>query len=219
MDNLTDDELKEIAKQLRCPSGIKGDEVSEIMEETNSSMILTTIEHLDLKMGDILFELGPGNGYHLGELIEKCKQVYAVDISKLMIEKIKSRYKKEIEEKKLIPLVGDGKNINISKGAIDKGFTVNTIYFWEEPKRYLCEISECFRPGGEFIITYAHKRFIETMPFTQYGFNAYDEEQVESLCKETSFSIISQTSKIETVNSKIGKTVQREFIVARLKKD
>lgn len=213
---LTTDDLKELAKQLRCPSGDKGQEIGLIMEETNASMIHATLDLLNLDQNDTLLELGPGNGYHLEKLTSLCKQVYVIDISKLMIEKIVERYPQDINNGKLITLLGDGTKIDLNDHIIDKGFTVNTLYFWQNPKEYLRNIARCFRENGEFFITFAHKDFMESLPFIEYGFTAYNEDKIKTLCENTPFEIKDLFVKNESITTKTGEQVERKFVIARL---
>ena len=217
--NYTEKEVKEIAAQLRCPFGDEGVQIASLMENTNSSMINVTIERLDLKKDDVLLELGPGNGFHLERILEQCRQVFTVDISELMISNISRKYKKFIDEERLKNFLGDGRKIPISREIIDKAFTVNTIYFWKEPKDYLNEIGKCMRSGGELYITYAHKKFMETLPFSNYGFKLYDEKLIESISCNKKFTIENQKSYKEIVTSKLGEDIEREFVIAKLIKN
>jgi SAM-dependent methyltransferase len=211
-----DKEAKELAEQLRCPTGEKGDEVGALMEETNSSMIKATTSLLNLKENSSILEIGPGNGHHLQDLLNGQRQFHLVDISQLMIDRIKENYSEQIASKQIFPILSDGEIINIKDGIIDIGFTVNTLYFWKNPKKYLTEIAQCFKAKGEFFITFAHKRFIEKLPFVQYGFELYDEEKFEELCHDSPFSIAQLTLKKEIVKIKTGEEIEREFVIAKL---
>ncbi|MDA8792157.1 class I SAM-dependent methyltransferase [Bacteriovoracaceae bacterium] len=216
IEDMTQKELKELASQLRCPSGRYGDEIASAMEDTNSMMVKTTISQLGDIDGKTLLELGPGNGYHLKRLLEKSKKMFTVDISKLMKKKIDEKYHTQINEGKLISILGNGERISIPKNTIDKGFSINTIYFWKNPKDYLNEIAQCFKDGGEFFLAYAHKRYIEKLPFVKFGFELYNEEKIIKLCEETPFSVAEQKVIPETVKSASGEIINRDFVVSKL---
>ena len=158
-------EIKEIAEQLRCPSGEKGSQVATILEESNAYMVNQTINSLG-KIKDLtLLELGPGNGYHLTNILENCQKAYTVEISDLMYQKIEKRFPNEISTGVLINLLGDGKTINIPNDTVDKAFTVNTIYFWSNPKKYLSEIGKCMKQGGDLFSQ------LKNSPFLDMGLN------------------------------------------------
>ncbi|MBK7811139.1 MAG: hypothetical protein IPI50_07870 [Saprospiraceae bacterium] len=55
--------LKEIAKQLRQPSGEFATQVGQKMNEGNLHINLNTIEALNLQKGDHILEIGMGNGF------------------------------------------------------------------------------------------------------------------------------------------------------------
>ena len=59
---------------------------------------------------------------------------------------------------------------------------------------------------------------METLPFTQHGFNLYNHAKLEELVKETSFELVSFTEHVEKVRSKADEMVERNYTVATLKK-
>ena len=59
---------------------------------------------------------------------------------------------------------------------------------------------------------------METLPFTQHGFNLYDHAKLEQLVKETSFELVGLTVHSEKVRSKADDMVERIYTVAILKK-
>ena len=104
---MNDEDLKELAKQLRCPSGDIGGEVASAMEDTNSAMVNRAIDSMGDLNGLTLMELGPGNGHHLPRVLETCQLIYTVDISELMYDCINTNFASAISEEKLINLLGD----------------------------------------------------------------------------------------------------------------
>jgi len=211
MENFNEDQIKELAKELRSPSG---NEICDIMEETNSNMILKTMDLLEIDSNSVVLELGPGNGFHLRPLLEKNYQLVVADISKYVLDSLKEKY----SDYKIETVLTDGLVLDITESSISTGFSVNTLYFWEEPKSYLKEICKCFKKGGEFYLTFAHKESVKDMPFTKYGFELYDEKALEKLCSNSGFYLSSMTNVTEVIKSKIGENVQRDFIIAKLVK-
>ena len=68
---ITDKELQELASQLKCPNGIKGVEVADLMNETNISMTLHSIDRLNLHDNNNILELGHGNCAHLPYVLQQ----------------------------------------------------------------------------------------------------------------------------------------------------
>ena len=59
---------------------------------------------------------------------------------------------------------------------------------------------------------------METLPFTQFGFNLYTEVEVIKLLKSAKFTIESIETITENVLSKTGEKVEREFTIILAKK-
>ena len=59
---------------------------------------------------------------------------------------------------------------------------------------------------------------METLPFTQHGFNLYDHTKFEQLVKQTPFELVGLTAHLEKVRSKADEMVERNYTVATLKK-
>ncbi len=112
----------------------------------------------------------------------------------------------------------DGDQIPFEAQSIDKVMTVNTIYFWKNPRQMAKEIHRVLKEGGCFVVAFAQQRFMETLPFAQYGFTFYDDEKVDELMHEAGFTIVEQSNVTEKVKSKDFQEVEREFTVMRFLK-
>lgn len=213
---LTEVELKELAKQLRCPDGEGGIKVGEMMNFTNSNIINKAIESIDLQNGDIVLEIGPGNGSHVKEIIAGTKiNYYGIDISETMIA----------EAEKLNRGLGnitfqqsEANNINFQDHFFDKVFTTNTIYFWEHPQDYAYELSRILKPEGIISIGFIPKSTMQNIPFAKFGFVLYDIETVIQLLKTAGFSNLTVKTEKEFVTSNSGEQIEREFVILSAKK-
>src|SRR5688572_11881351 len=124
------EEMKELASQLRNPSGAKGIEVADMMNHTNISMTLNTIDELDIRDAQKILELGHGNGHHIGHLFSKANGAtyFGLDISELMMHEAIAYCKKSGFDKQTYFQQYDGRKIPYSHNHFDCIFTVNTIY-------------------------------------------------------------------------------------------
>ncbi|MCH5689622.1 hypothetical protein LWM68_38585 [Niabella sp. W65] len=59
---------------------------------------------------------------------------------------------------------------------------------------------------------------MQTLPFVQFGFELYDTQKVENLIAKTSWKIKDTASETETVRTKTGALVEREFTTVTLTK-
>lgn len=211
----TEEQLKEMAIQLSCPSGDNGVGVADMMHDTNFGMTKSTIDALKIIDNDSVLELGHGNGKHISTIIQGAPGVsyHGLEISELMKEEAAALH---ITNSSFYSY--DGENIPFEDGKFSKAMTVNTIYFWRNPTKLLNEVYRVLKPGGLFCITFAQKEFMEMLPFTQHGFNLYDNKKLEDLIEQSSFRLIGFRPHTEQVKSKADEMVERSYTVATLQK-
>ena len=104
----------------------------------------------------------------------------------------------------------------LKKGSIHQSiFTVNTLYFWKNPKQYLQELFRVLKNDGQLILGFVPKSTMEKIPFTKYGFELYDNESVQNLLEEIGFKIGKILSETEEVLSNTGDKKIRTFTVIK----
>ncbi|MNL00749.1 Demethylrebeccamycin-D-glucose O-methyltransferase [compost metagenome] len=212
---LSEEVLMHIASQLSKPEGADGILTAERMAHTNHNMTLAAIAALGIADRDIILEIGPGNGTHVGHLMEIGSNVryYGVDISDTMVaEAVKINEGLLHTGKVSFELTGADK-LNFSNNFFDKIFTVNTLYFWEYPALYAQEILRILKPGGIFCLAIATAEFMKGLPFTKYKFKLYDAVAVESLLTAAGFSIVRISEQKDLTTSHTGEEVDRDIIV------
>jgi SAM-dependent methyltransferase len=214
---MTEQELKILAQQLSNPEGENGKEVAKMMNETNISMIKESIKALHLVDNDKVLELGHGNAGHLSYLLDFAENIQytGLEISKTMkpeAESINSKYLPQAEFH-----LYNGNKIPFDSESFNKVMTVNTIYFWENPVEFFNEIYRVLEKNGSFVLTFAKKDFMKTLPFTS-DFKLYNYEDVEELVAQTNFKRMIRSDKEEFILSKTGESVKREYKVLTIKK-
>ena len=215
------EELKAIAAQLSHPEGGMGIEVATGMHANNIGMSMHSISRLQLENGERVLELGHGNGGHIAQLMERGTGLayYGLEISELMHETAKRTNAEMIENGQAHFLLYDGHIIPFPENYFNKIFTVNTIYFWQDPAAFLLELYRILKPGGAMCITFAQESFMTKLPFTQYGFTIYNDEKIEALIATTPFRIVDTDTCTETITTKTGDIMDRDFTTVRLTKD
>lgn len=180
---------KQIAAQLKCPSGEDGLITARRMNENNAGIIRETLQRLQPAANDRILEIGPGNASHLPQLLAMAEglQYQGIDISDTMIEQ--ARTLNAAHAAQAVFHKGDGVTLPFAPASFDRIFTVNTFYFWQQPSQQLSEIKNVLKPGGRFILSMGSKRFMANLPFTQYEFTLYNEPEVEALLKEQGFTV------------------------------
>ena len=109
-----------------------------------------------------------------------------------------------VDRQQAIFYLYDGLNISFADSYFDKVFTVNTIYFWTDPKFLLSELYRVIKPKGMLNITFGQQCYMKQQPLTQFGFTHYDNDKIEQLIDTTQFKIVGSDTQTETVKNKTG---------------
>ncbi|WP_374174802.1 class I SAM-dependent methyltransferase [Flavobacterium tructae] len=214
------EELQAIASQLKHPTGEKGIEMANMMHETNINMTRHSVQNLHVISGNTILELGHGNAGHLEYILEQAQDLtyYGLEMSELMCQEAQQINVAFVTKKQAHFSLYNGTDIPFEEASFDKIFTVNTIYFWQEPEKLLSEICRVLKPEGTFCITFAEESFMKQLPFTQFEFNLYSTEKAESLIEKTAFQVVHKETLTEKVKSKMGELVDRAFTTLVLEK-
>lgn len=211
---------KELARQLKNPEGKNGIEVAQMMSETNQNMIFHSIKQLDIQPKNKILEIGYANANHIDFIFKQNPTIvyYGLEISPLMCQQASNFWEKFSQKQNLSFGLYDGQRIPFKNLFFNKIFSVNTIYFWENPTEFLSEIYRVLQPNGLVCITFIEEEFLKKMPFSKYGFTFYDNQKVMQLARKVSFHIENKVSELEFVKSKKGQIFQRKFTTITLKK-
>lgn len=220
MRKVQEEDLIKLARQLKGPEGSDGIEMGKSMDEKNREMTMNAIENLQLGDNQSVLELGHGNGGHVKYILGKGEDINYVGLE--VSEEMKNQAAKmnrmylthEFASFKLY----NGIEIPYKDATFERILSVNTIYFWEQPKVLINEIYRVLKPEGICTITFADKAFMENLPFTKYGFELYDISRFESLIGNTNFEIMKVDRKSDRAISKMGQVVKRDYLTAILKK-
>lgn len=213
-------DFEKIAAQLARPSGEEGIEVGNRMNQSNEQITLDTIDLLDLADGDEILELGPGNAKFAEYAIQKAPNIKYVgaDISEVMIDeahKINSAFCKDGSASFYL-IKGD--ELPFSDECFEKIFTVNTLYFWKNPLKQLEELHRVLKPSGVLCIAIRSKDFMETLPFTKFGFTLYSPEEGMELFKQSAFVEITYSIVSTNGETFTGEPVVKEDVFFVLRK-
>ncbi|MBF7092218.1 class I SAM-dependent methyltransferase [Flavobacterium sp. ALJ2] len=214
------EELQFIASQLKKPEGEKGIEMANMMHETNVNMTLSSIRNLHISKGDNILELGHGNAAHLEWLMKQSSHLkyYGLEMSELMFQEARQINRNYVSQKQAFFLLYDGNVIPFPDAKFNKIFTVNTLYFWQEPVKLLMEIYRVLDHKGIFSLTFAQESFMKKLPFTKFEFELYNTEKVEKMILKTPFNINNLETQTEKIKSKTGELVDRVFTTIVLEK-
>jgi ubiquinone/menaquinone biosynthesis C-methylase UbiE len=112
------------------------------------------IQKLNIKIGSQVADVGCHEGYFtikLSRVVAKDGKVYAVDISKDKIEKLK----KHLEDRKIqnvAAIVGEENNPHLPSLALDAVLIVDTYHEMDAHQQILQRIKEALKIGGRLVI-------------------------------------------------------------------
>lgn len=212
---LSEEVLMHIASQLSKPEGADGILTAERMAHTNNNMTNVAISALDIAEGDVVLEIGPGNGTHVGHLMNIARNVryHGIDISDTMVAEAAKINESLLNTGQVSFELTGADKLNFSNNFFDKIFTVNTLYFWEDPDSYAQEILRVLKPGGVFCLAIATAEFMKGLPFTKYKFKLYDAAAAENLLTGAGFSIAGIDEQKDLTTSHTGEAVDRDIII------
>jgi ubiquinone/menaquinone biosynthesis C-methylase UbiE len=208
-------DLQLLAAQLRKPDGEIGKQIGEVMNNGNRLINEWTLDALDLHEGDSILEIGMGNGFFVKDIlaIKPSLRYDGLDYSEIMVAEAVKINQSFIEEKKAKFTLGTADNIPFDDKSFQKIFTINTIYFWGNAEHELNEIKRVLQTGGKFVIAVRSKEAMQQMPFTEYGFVKYDQQELLDVLEKNGFIISEVLQKKEPPYDFNGHVMQPENII------
>lgn len=214
-------DLNEVANQLRCPSGEAGEELAEVMFKSNSNMIYKTIDRLQLYQKDAVLEIGFGSAKHLPYIFSVTKDIRycGIEISTLMVE-MAMKVKESMEHEQIeLKLAKELNTLPYGDKTFNHCFSVNTIYFWNDPVKYFTEIYRVLKPGGTIALSYIREDFAQQQPFAKEDvFHFHRTEWLIRIMTNIGYSHVERWQYIENTLDKLENKVIRPFVVLTGKK-
>lgn len=207
--------LKEVAAQLRKPTGEFGNEVASAMNESNQKMNLSTIDALQIEAGNTVLEVGMGNGFFVSHILNQADNLnyIGIDYSPDMVQLASDINKTHLEKGTAVFYASNASELPISNHSVDRLFTVNTIYFWEDQSQILNEFRRVLKTDGLLAISIRPDRCLKEYPSTQFGFNHFTTEKVAELLEEHGFFNTQIIEDTEPEAEVLGKKIIPEFSI------
>lgn len=207
-------DFSEVASQLAKPTGEAGLITADRMNQSNADMIRRAIELLGCQPGDQVLEIGPGNGKYAGLVLQQAPKIHyrGTDISQTMIEQGLRINHNEVQTGQIGFDLTDGLTLPYPTGSFDRLFSVNTVYFWQDPDGMIREIHRVLKPGGVCCLAFGSKSFMQKMPFVDARFALYSKEEMESLLETNKMTSIKTESRHHKTTSAAGIELMREEI-------
>ncbi|MEO7310153.1 MAG: class I SAM-dependent methyltransferase [Chitinophagaceae bacterium] len=196
---MDEETLKAIAGQLRQPKGEYAIQVGEKMNEGNLHINLYTIEALRLATNNNILEIGMGNGFFVKDIFINDNTITytGCDFSEIMVDQACKLNDQFIKNEQVNFLVANAEKLPFDQEIFDKVFSVNTIYFWDNPVLVLLEIHRVLKPDGQITISIRPKSVMEHYPFVKFGFAMFTKDDLIKLLIGNNFKVIDILEKVE----------------------
>lgn len=186
--------LKKLAAQLRCPHDDMGATVCEKMNTGNRFMYERVYEMLKLRPGQKVMEVGMANGAMIPSLfaLEGDIQYTGCDFSDLAVNSCRQNNEELVRSGKLQLYKGALLDYDLNDAVFDYIFTINTLYFYEQPEKEFRKYYELLATGGRLIMAFRPRWVMDLLAVTAYGFKKYTTEQVVDLMLGSGLNIVSE---------------------------
>lgn len=178
--------IRPFSTQFGNPTGFMGRIVTSIMNVINRKLYYTVDNILKIKQSDRILDIGFGNGsliYYLKKRYQP-ELICGIDISEDMVVLASKRNRLGMDDGSIKLEVGNVMNLPFADASFDKIYTINTLYFWEHPNKGFQEIKRVLKPNGLFLLVGYEKEWLDRLMYTQYGFNKYSLDEIESMIQE-----------------------------------
>lgn len=182
--------INKLAAQLKKPTGKEGIEVADFMNKGNAYTNQLVFDLAEPKARQKVLEIGPGNGKLIPAYLKEKKSVkyFGLDYSEDMVEQA-IRYNKKLISKGQVSIIhGSFESIPFEEKSFDQVFSINTIYFLDDPMDGLKEVFRVLKNGGKVVMGMRPKGLPQLENFSNYGFTFYTEEEINSLFKNAGFT-------------------------------
>ncbi len=209
---------KRLARQLRKPDGPAGIEVARRMNTANEFLYDFTLDEMHVGNNQSILEIGFGNGKFFYKQFNRAEELHitGLDFSEDMIREAKSINQDYLEQGKLVLVKGQRDKMPFLNASFDIIFCINVAYFWKEPQDHLVEIHRVLKPGGRLYTTIRTPESLAAMPFSQYGFRTYNEEEWKLLCHLNNLAFI-RSSQVHEPADNAGSVIRSVCLVAEKK--
>ena len=178
-----------LARQFARPRGLAGRWIfGTWLDRVNQGMNAQALRLLDVRPEDRVLEVGFGGGSLIASILAAGpREAIGVDLSKEMVSRGRSRFRREVSAGRARLLAGSVERLPIGDATVDKACSLNTIYFWKNPAAGMAELARVLRSGGTLILGFEAPETLRAWPGHRYGFTVYEPDEVVRLAEEAGF--------------------------------
>ena len=155
------------------------------LDRISGPMNRLALTEMRLQPGEDVLEVGFGGGGLLEMLLRSTSgDVVGADISEAMLARARRRFR---GEKRLRLIEASADALKLPERSIDKACSVNSLYFWPDPKAALSELARVVKPGGTLSLCFEPPEELRKWPGHRHGFRLVEEAQLRLWMEEAGF--------------------------------
>lgn len=185
---------KYLARELGCPTGfISSLVLPRLWNLKNVALNEVAIDRLRLTDEDVFLEVGFGGGYLLGRAYDLVRlgRVAGVDVSPLMVAHCRKRFRFLMESPRIDIRCAAAEALPFETGTFTKICSVNSIFFWPDPKTALSEVSRVMAEEGTLVLVFTSLESIRSKGFARHGLNLFSSSELHQIIEESGFEKVS----------------------------
>ncbi|MDR0669137.1 MAG: class I SAM-dependent methyltransferase [Treponema sp.] len=146
--------FEKVWRNFRKPQGLGGRLLISTMNMGHAPISRWGLEHLDIKSGDRILDIGCGGGGNVARMLRLATEgrVCGLDYSEVCVEKTKRLNRKAVNAGRAEIRLGSVSENPWPDNSFDIVTAFETIYFWPDFAGDLKEVRRVLKPGGIFFI-------------------------------------------------------------------
>jgi ubiquinone/menaquinone biosynthesis C-methylase UbiE len=179
-----------IAKQASRPSGLAGRMLTAIMALETKRFNSEVLEHVRVRPGQHILEIGFGHGYTLRRVAAAHPEARfaGIDHAEDMVAMVARRCSSLIRDGRLDIRAGTSESLPWPNASFDCVFAVHTIYFWHDLLTHLSEIRRVLVPGGRVVLGFREKNATTEKALPAEVYNLRSAQNVADLLRAAGFA-------------------------------
>jgi ubiquinone/menaquinone biosynthesis C-methylase UbiE len=140
--------------QFKCPTGLHGRAVAELMNQEHCGMTTWGLKHVKIKPDFVILDVGCGGGRTVGRLARRAFQgkIFGVDCSTDMVKYGRELNRKLVDQGRLEIVEGLVEKLSFPDGFFDLVTAFETYYFWHSLSTAFREIKRVLKPAGTLLL-------------------------------------------------------------------